>query len=131
VPKYLSDAIIFFKRYHLPGVIWAVIILVLSTMPTNKLPNPHITNFDKLVHVTMYFILVVSTYWSSASVKRSSGFFFIIGISGAAYGLLMECFQKWFCTYRSFEWWDVVSNSTGALLGTIIWILLIQRRFAN
>lgn len=110
----------FLKKYHIPVISWGLAVAVLSLMPTDRLPNPHVTNLDKAVHFTMYFIFSMLAFWSIRIPSNDWKKYVVIGFTVALYGFLMECCQKWFCTYRSFEWWDVASNATGALCSALI-----------
>lgn len=106
------------KRKVIPFYLWAILIAVLSLMPTDKLPNPGITNFDKAVHLTMYCLL--SLFASYGFGNQNKNRFFKIALFSALYGFGLECCQGLFCTYRSFEWWDAFYNALGAVVGVFL-----------
>lgn len=96
---------------------WLICIAVLSLM--HMPPHiehhwwGHIPHLDKYVHITMYAILAACLY-----TGYTPKVLYVIVVS-AGYGLLMEYFQQWFTTWRSFEWLDFAADSVGAILGYI------------
>lgn len=98
--------------------LWAILIAILSLMPTNQLPDPKITNFDKAVHLSMYFILALSACVGFGNKNNIQ--FLKIALFSALYGFGLECCQGLFCTYRSFDLWDAFYNGLGAILGVVL-----------
>ncbi len=93
----------------------------------NSLSSINIPNFDKLVHIGLYFVL--STMWSWALYKSKNKvhitllFVFLVSIT---IGVLIEYLQE-FCTeVRTFEVLDIYANTTGALLGVLFFYLLTR-----
>ncbi len=107
------------NRKSLPFYTWALLIAVLSLMPTNQLPDPKITNFDKAVHLSMYGLLTL--FASLAFGNQDKNRYFKIALFSALYGFGLECCQGLFCTYRSFDWWDAFYNGLGAILGVVLY----------
>ncbi|MEY2899250.1 MAG: hypothetical protein RL138_1303 [Bacteroidota bacterium] len=114
------------NRKVIPFLLWAILIAILSLMPTDKLPDPKITNFDKAVHLTMYGILSLLACYGLANESRKR--FFTIALFSASYGFGLECCQGLFCTYRSFDWWDAVYNCLGAILGVVLFLIYVRIR---
>ena len=119
-----------FRKKFVPAIIWATIVFVLSTLPGMVFPKVGVSNADKAVHFTMYFIFVVCLLWSmyfnewkNAAIKA-----FLIA---ALFGFSMEIIQLLTNSYlhRYFEWWDVAANSFGALMAAIIVELFLKGKF--
>jgi len=67
---------------------------------------------DKMVHVTLFFLLVI---WFSGQLRSILTIFFFISL----YGLLIEGIQH-LISYRDSDWMDIFANEVGVLLGIII-----------
>ena len=100
---------------------WAIVILVLSIMPTSDMSIhsdmlfPHA---DKVVHFTMYFILQVFSMSNNLLASKRRNDIFIFSLV-AAYGVLMELIQGYFLVDRFFDYYDIIANITGALMGNL------------
>ena len=51
----------FNTRYHLPAILWAAVILVLTSIPRLSLPDINVSLEDKVAHLTVYFVLAFLT----------------------------------------------------------------------
>lgn len=96
-------------------------IVFISVIPVNI---RHSLRFplDKVIHFFVYlifsFLLSNTLALNRQKYSRLKGFLYTFGI-----GLAMEALQ-YFLPYRSFEVFDVFSNTLGALLGTFMRIRL-------
>ncbi|HWB63048.1 MAG TPA: VanZ family protein [Chitinophagales bacterium] len=113
-----------FLKYNWPAFLWALLILYLCLVPSRHLPVIAIPNFDKLVHATFYFTLVVlmNFGWRKQSVFQSlkSNTLLKIFVIACVYGFSIELMQKAFTTDRHFELLDELANATGAAIGTLL-----------
>jgi VanZ family protein len=123
-----------FLKYNYKALLWAVLILIVCSIPGNELPDISSWNFpgmDKAVHVFLYFIftiLLVKGFRQQSSFRKLQKHFFIFAIAtGIAYGLLIEIFQQTLLVGRSAEINDVLANTGGTALG-IIYSLLFRPR---
>ena len=103
-----------------------ILVAFLSLLPANDFPQlPLFPGADKIVHICMYLGLAVLACWSMhAEVKRKwyyAVIFFAIG-----WGIMMEIFQYLMHMGRSFELYDILANSIGALTGVSIYMILVQ-----
>jgi len=121
-------------RYRIGFISWMVFITILSLVSfegDNSL-DINIPNFDKLIHFTFYFIasMLGGLFGREISKGRISktkvlGFSFL-GL--VLYGIIIEILQSSMTTYRSGELMDVMANSAGTLLGTLlIWSVFSKR----
>ena len=51
-----------FFRYQFPAMLWAIVIYILSSIPASKLPKfTHLIN-DKVIHISIFFVLGLLIY---------------------------------------------------------------------
>ncbi len=120
-------------RYRIGFLAWMVFITVLSLISfegDNSL-NIKIPHFDKLVHLSFYFIAsVLGGLFGREISKGRISKLIVLGISFVGlvlYGILIEVLQAYLTTYRSAELMDIMANSTGALLGILlIWAVFYK-----
>jgi len=99
--------------------LWAVVILVGCTMPTDNISidsNVLFPHIDKVVHFVLYLVF----QWLLLRHNQIHGNGFsqlVIFILCICYGFLIECIQGFFLEARFFENYDIIANITGALAG--------------
>lgn len=121
-------------RFRIGFISWMVLITVLSLVSfedDNSL-DINIPYFDKLVHFTFYFIAsMLAGLFGREISKGHTSKAKVLGISFVGlvlYGIVIEVLQSNFTTYRSGELMDVLANSAGTLLGTLlIWGVFSER----
>lgn len=121
---------IFLRKNFIVAIVCGLTIGVLSLLPMQFFPHVSVSNFDKLIHGIMYFgfcsTLLWSIYfnhWHNAAFK---GF-----LIAAFYGVLMEILQllTFNFVHRYFEWWDILSNTSGALIAALLIEFLLKKSF--
>jgi len=110
------------------SLVYLVIIIFLSLLPPNDLPDiPLFPGADKIVHTCMYLGLTWLSCWSMhAEFKRI--WYFLIILFSIGWGTVMEIFQFLMHMGRSFEFYDIIGNSMGTLIGVLIYILMAQQK---
>ena len=100
-------------------VIWLLIILFLSFIPSNDLPEVNgIPNIDKIVHFLLYFIFTLLSLLTSLKAKRMIDKKFILAaIFGI--GLFVEVMQGILPLGRTFSVFDLLANVCGMLTGLL------------
>ena len=90
-----------------------------------------ITFFDKILHITAYFVL--STCWLfHFRENRKSQYIAIVFVF--LYGVLLEFMQGWFNPNRTKDVYDVLANSTGILISFILFkffLTVYKKIFVN
>jgi len=110
------------KPNFLPAAFFFIVFTILLLLPGSAFPKENwLTKiqFDKWVHVGIFFLLVTLTCWGSL-IKFSKGnrkLFAWIGIAMLAYGVCIEFIQLYFVPNRGFEFGDIVADAGGSLLG--------------
>lgn len=111
------------------SLLTVALILYLSFFTPPPTSLGEITNFDKMVHMGMYFCFC-SVIWieylrshEQCHVGRMAvgGFLLPVLFSG-----LLELGQAYLTTTRAGEWWDFASNTAGALLSALICFLVVK-----
>jgi VanZ family protein len=97
------------------------LIFVACVWPGSKMPEGPIIGFDKLVHVIMF--LSFTTLWLSIYPKKP----FVIIIIGFLYGFGLEICQQLMPFDRTFDWWDVLADTVGLLVGYFVKTQILDR----
>lgn len=107
------------RKRFLPAFLWAIIICILSLMPSKNLPELHFDLLapDKLAHTAVYALL--SFLWLWAYKERKMSYAFIVFSGSAILGILLEVAQYLFFPDRFFELYDILANVIGAIIGII------------
>lgn len=116
-------------NFKLLGILWTLTILVLSFLPNKTFPKVEIWSPDKLVHIFIYMVLSIlfglSIYQDHGKIIRK---LFIVSIIGCiSFGWLIEIFQP-ILTDRYYEFYDIVANTVGVIIGSMIINLLFNQR---
>jgi hypothetical protein len=114
-----------------------VLATILFLLPGSSFPKQNwltpILNFiwfDKWVHVSIFIALVYlwcrAFFHRISLVARKKNFLFILTLF-IAYGIFIEFVQQRFILNRSFEVFDIVADTSGAVIGFV----LASKRFIN
>jgi VanZ family protein len=110
------------SRSAWPSLVWTFLILLACSLPGKEIPEaPLFPHFDKLVHFGLFFV------WSILWLARYPSRWLVILVSGIIFGIFIEFYQEWLPIGRSFDWWDAVADSFGAVTGTIIFLALTRK----
>ena len=114
------------KNPKVLAIIWSSIILFLSLVSKvffsigGSLNN--VVGMDKIVHIFLYG---VNTFlWSRALLSDNKDLvrilFLFLGM--LAFGFTIEVMQMTLTTDRSFDWYDVVANTIGIIVGITVYL---------
>ena len=98
-------------KYHLPLVLWALLILYLSVTPGNELPKFSFWQHDKIFHFIFYRILSVFAKWSLyrqysfSRLRLRENILIILSIS--AFSIMIEILQGKLINGRYFDIFDI------------------------
>ena len=114
-------------RHLWPAITWSIVVLILTLIPGNELPDVQIVGIDKIVHVCIFGVLMILT--SYGLYKLSSRRAVLIAILyTCAFGITIELIQP-FVPGRSFSYFDIIANTLGAAFGYMSVIFLRTRYF--
>ena len=102
-------------KMFLIAVVITLSLVILSLM---KIPahNLGVTHLDKLQHCFAYFVLSIS--WLLVFYKKKKKLLVIICC--ILLGVIIEILQNRLTSYRTGDYYDVIANSFGVLLGLLV-----------
>jgi VanZ family protein len=95
-----------------------------SFFKNNPITVPLIPCFDKFIHVVLYVVfgfLLARYIWHRVS-QNNKNIFIRVLFWALILGLIIELIQGLEIIGRSFEWFDIVANVFGAILGTFVYL---------
>lgn len=97
------------------AIVWTMIILIGCSMPGNELPKVHLfDHVDKVIHFIFFVFFFI--FWNFSPTKyRQQAFVWIVFSFLLGFGI--EFYQLNFVKGRSFDIWDGVADTLGALAG--------------
>ena len=100
------------------AISYTILIVVLSLSPIPRaIPNFKFFEMDKLIHLTMYFILIL--LWGINLISYKFSLIKILFLT-IFFGLIIETLQYLLPFGRYFDLGDIIANSVGAIIGIII-----------
>jgi len=112
------------KKYKFT-ILVALIILYLSlanSQTFEKIPLVDIPDFDKVVHLGMYFVLMSVIIFENRKTIIKKSHLFLTGLIPLFYGILMEILQSTITLTRSGSFFDALADAAGVLFSIILWI---------
>ena len=113
--KHLSE-----RKFLFLAITWTVFVVVASLVSFNSVPKVKVVGSDKVVHFLFYLVFVI--FWSLA--KKQSYFkinySLLIVVIAIVFGIIIEILQGVLTKTRQADFYDVVANSLGAIVGYIV-----------
>lgn len=116
-----------FLRYNIAGILWAIFIFILCSLPGYTIPHYRWTDLlsvDKAVHAFLFCILSLLFI---RGFKKQEQFPFlkmhtalIVFLISAGYGGLLELMQNYCFVDRSGSWFDFIADAAGGILGIVL-----------
>jgi len=127
-----------FLKYNLPGIIWALFILILLGLPASDFPETsflNIPNLDKIVHGGLFLVFV---FLMAIGFYKQNSFSFInknavrLSITiGIIYGGITEILQGSVFTERTSDIFDLLADIAGCVIGFLLFCLLRNLNWKN
>lgn len=115
-------------KSYLPAIVWAVLILAVSSIPGLSTPSLGFSMADKTVHFTEYFILGYLTARAISSfIKEPLKIFWISSAITSAYGILDE-FHQLLIPGRTTEGLDMIADILGSIIAAALFAGKLRRR---
>lgn len=112
-----------FIKYQFPALLWAILIFVASSIPSAKFPDLKIFTYDKVLHVSIFFIfglLVYRAFERRSQIPSTRLWRIIIAtLIVILYGILDEVHQGT-VPGRTFDVWDMTADAVGGILSSFI-----------
>lgn len=111
-----------FLLFWVPVLVWAVVILLISSVPSYRLPKTRLVFLDKIVHLSEYFVFsaLMARAFSCASKFVRGKYLIFTAVLGAVFALLDEVHQIFLPT-RSFDLWDLFFDVLGVFAGLMVY----------
>jgi VanZ family protein len=113
-----------FFRYHLPAIMFAVVIFILSSIPKLNPPNLGFKVQDKFYHFVFYgafgFLVARSFSFLKFSQVFPKKYLFYAILFSVAYGLSDEIHQ-YYVPGRQCSFGDFLADSIGAIAGIMVY----------
>lgn len=111
----------------LPPLVWAAVILILTSIPGSLIPASPFRNFDKIVHLTIYGVLGWLTVRAWAQGSRATASVLVVLALVSCFGAIDEWHQQ-FIPQRSMDLLDWAADTTGAAIGVVLALVNGNRR---
>ncbi len=110
------------RRAYAIAIAFTIFITVTSLISLKGLKTVSISinNFDKIVHFTSYFILTLSWFFATQALTKKRKNKIILVLSLISYGIIIEALQGSMTTHRQADIYDILANSIGVILATIL-----------
>jgi len=113
-----------FLKYHLPAVLYAAAILVVSSIPNLKSPGIRFLATDKLAHMIEYAVLALLAFRSLNQFVGSVGIRSVVGLTFLVLAVMAvadETLQR-YVPGRHSDWWDYLADvAGGSLVLVVLW----------
>ncbi len=122
------------RKLFIISLIWAILILVISGLPGDSIPQSRlwsIPQFDKIVHIGLYFplgLFLAAEFVLSKNPWLNKWAIPLTLFIVALYGGLIEIGQDYLFTQRSADWFDF-SDIIGGALGMLFFTHFLRKRF--
>jgi VanZ family protein len=116
----------------LPPLLWVAIIVFLSLVPADDLPETplfNIPHFDKLVHAGLYFILAILLVRPLQKVKLPAYLYAIV--FSVLLGGGLELLQLYCTGTRTGSWFDLLADMLGTAGGLVLCHLTVKRELST
>jgi VanZ family protein len=124
-----------FFKYNLIAILWALLILILTTLPGEDFPDLNfwsLLTFDKAAHMFVFAVLVLLLIIGFIKQYRFRQLRYIAVrtafIIAVVYGALTELLQEFIFTDRNADLYDFIANVIGAVLGVIAFRLIYGKK---
>lgn len=110
------------------AIIWTVLITTASLVSFHSIPSVKIAGSDKTVHFLFYLVFVILWGLSRKQTYFNCKYILFILTSAISYGIIIEVLQGVLTSTRQADFYDVLANTAGATVGSII-LLLVKSKF--
>jgi hypothetical protein len=118
-------------KLFIPAIAWLIITTVLLVLPGPDIPEVSFLDliyFDKWVHAGLFGIMTF--LFGFPFIKNGTAtkkLLIYIAIVCAFYGIAMEYVQKYIAFERDFDYFDMVADTAGCLIGYFAAVILKYR----
>jgi len=104
------------------AIIATIVIALLSLGSIPKIDlGLNIKSGDKFLHALAYFVLSIIWYFTLEKKLKNQGIKIFVILSLIFYGIILEALQGGLTNYRTADFFDVIANTIGVVLATILY----------
>jgi VanZ family protein len=119
-------------KYKVLAYLWLLITTYLTLTSSSSMRRFNIwdiVGIDKLGHFGFYMIF--SFLWAMAYKHLSPMMRFFVLAFVITFGIFMESAQYLMRMGRAFEWLDILANTTGAIIGFVVFLYIDRKTNYN
>ena len=103
--------------FKILAVSWTTLIFYFCLEEVPSVPKFTFQYKDKVAHFIFYFVFVY--FWTKSLKTKYLNYILIVLFLAVTTGILIEFLQENLTRNRTFDWYDVIANSIGAIAGFI------------
>jgi len=110
-------------RYKAVALSWLILMSILFVLPGSAIPKENWfdrIHVDKLAHIGLFAVLIF--LWRSSFDWNINSYQLVLLFLALLYGLLIEFIQLYWVPNRSFDFYDVLSDMIGSIVGLLVWL---------
>lgn len=111
--------------YKIFAFIWTGIIFYLCLDDAPNVPKLSFPFKDKVVHFIFYFVWVFT--WSKSIRNSAIKLYVVILIGAILMGICIEFMQENCTMHRTFDYYDILANTLGALSAFIFFVTFYNK----
>lgn len=120
-------------KHYIWAFLWAVIVLVLISMPGENTPDvPRFEGIDKLVHTGFFFVFTILLFHGTIKRSRTTrpsweSMLKVVFVS-FFFAALTEYIQLEIFTHRSADLWDLFADAVGTGMGVFAYLIFHHKQ---
>ena len=107
------------------AVLYTIALAVVSLLDSSNFPEHQLENSDKVGHVLAYLVLCLVWYLAFKTLNTSKALIIASSFS-VIYGIVLEVLQETLSDSRTSDVYDILANSVGVVIISII--ILIRNK---
>ena len=107
------------------ALIYTLSILILSLINLQDIKIIELKSSDKVYHTLSYTLMILlwMVHYKLKFKTITFKHFFVLMLSVIFFGIIIEYLQLFLTSYRSFDWWDVLANTIGVIMGFLLFMI--------
>lgn len=114
-------------------IIYSLTLITVSLIKLNNVPDIGVSFGDKIFHFLAYFVLTLLWFYTflyTFKFKKNKGIIFAVILS-VLFGIIIEVLQDSITVYRALDVYDVVANTFGTVLASVVLLFKNGLRIKN
>lgn len=122
----ITKLLLALKKWASPLVVLYVLALTfLSLVSLSDVPSLGFDFDDKIYHSLAYFILTLVLFNYFNAIKKKNALVISVTIA-IVYGIIVELLQYTLTTWRTFDIYDAIANTLGAIIASVLIGVLLK-----